>query len=188
MNILDKMAVAEKFPKAQSVQHYLFEMAGKCGAAVNPIALSHFAFDYLQKHQPKNQNNTSLARNLAYLYSCLCNEFRLMSRKKQVEQSGDFYMSKATWVKYMLGGKVKEQTKLLEKMGWLKTSIKTYSTKPYKREHFSINLGNLILLEQWAESFESEKAAKHRAERDANYESSLDWWNDDDLERKVLGL
>lgn len=173
MDYLEKLEIAEKYEKAQSVQHYLFKMANRCGAALNPISLAHFAFEYLQEHQPNN-NNTSLARNLAYLFSCLCNEFFLMSRKKQVAQSGDFYMSAATWQKYMLGGKIKKQVELLEKMDWIKCCIKTYSTKPYKREHYSINLFKLILLEPWAMSFESEKAAESRATADAIYEGFIE--------------
>jgi len=170
MDIYDKVELAEKYEKAKSIKHYLCRMTDKCGAVMNPIALAHLALEYLQTNQPNN-NNTSLARNLAYLYSCLCNEFCIMSRKKQVKESGDFYMTKATWEKYMLGGRIKEQTKLLEKMGWIKCCIKTYSTKPYKREHYSINLPYLILLAQLTSDlvFESEKAAEHRAKNDYEY-------------------
>ena len=79
-----------------------------------------------------------------------------MERKKQVSESGDFYMAKSEWKKYMLGGKIQEQTKLLEKMKWISCTIKTYSTKPYKCEQYSINLYWLILLTHLTADFDFE--------------------------------
>lgn len=164
VDIEKKLEIAQRLGKSKSILHYLCKMTDICGAVMNPIGLSHLALAYLKEHHPNN-NNTSLARSLAYLYACLCNEYRLMVRHKRVKQNDDFYMPKWKWRKYMLGGKIQEQTKMLEKMGWIDCHIKTYSTKPFKREHYSINLDMLIWLYSCIKNFESEKLAALRENR-----------------------
>ena len=135
------------------------------GAVMNPIVLAHFAFEYLQENQP-NQNNTSLARNLAYLYSCLCNEYCLMYGHKNVEENDFFYMPQWKWHdKYMLGGKVQKQVKLLEKMGWIYRDIKKFSQPPYKREFYSISIVKLIQMCANSKHFQSEKLIKYRTNK-----------------------
>lgn len=134
------------------------------GAVMNPIVLAHFAFEYLQENQP-NQNNTSLARNLAFLYSCLCNEFCLLQRYKNVEENDFFYMPQWKWRKYMLGGKIQKQVKLLEKMGWIYRDIKNFSQPPYKREFYAISIVKLIQMRVNSKNFQSEKLIEYRTSK-----------------------
>lgn len=140
---------------AKTIKHYFCKMTNIGGAVMNPISLSPLAFEYLQKNQP-NHNNTSLARNLAFLYSCLCNEYCLANRYKIVQENDFFYIPQWKWrEKYMLGGKIKEHVKLLEKMGWIYRCIKTFPSPPYKREYYAISIVNLIKLYKKSKNFQS---------------------------------
>ena len=150
---------------AKTIKQCFCKMIDIGGAVMNPIVLAHFAFEYLQENQP-NQNNTSLARNLAYLYSCLCNEFCLSYRYKNVQENDFFYMPQWKWHdKYMLGGKVQKQVKLLEKMGWIYRDIKKFSQPPYKREFYAISIVKLIQMRTNSKIFQSEKLVEYRASR-----------------------
>jgi len=166
--ILD-FAEVEKFIErgnAKTIKYYFCKMTDKGGAVMNPIVLAHFAFEYLQENQP-NQNNTSLARNLAYLYSCLCNEYCLLHRYKNVEENDFFYMPQWKWHdKYMLGGKVQRQVKLLEKMGWIYCRVDTFSKPPYKRELYAISLVKLIQMSAASKNFQSEKLIEYRENKE----------------------
>lgn len=147
---------------AKTIKRYFCKMAKIGGAVMNPIMLAHFAFEYLQENQP-NQNNTSLARNLAYLYSCLCNEYCLLYRYKNVQDDDFFYMPQWKWRdKYMIGGKVQKQVKLLEKMGWIYCQVKKFSQPPYKREFYAISIVKLIQMCANSKNFQSEKMIEHR--------------------------
>ena len=165
--ILDFTEV-EKFLEcgnAKTIKQCFCKMTNVGGAVMNPIVLAHFAFEYLQENQP-NQNNTSLARNLAYLYSCLCNEYCLLHRYKNVEENDFFYMPQWKWHdKYMLGGKVQRQVKLLEKMGWIYCRVDTFSKPPYKRELYSISLVKLIQMSAASKNFQSEKLIEYRGNK-----------------------
>lgn len=146
----------------KTIKQCFCKMTDKGGAVMNPIVLSHFAFEYLQENQP-NQNNTSLARNLAYLYSCLCNEYCLLYRYENVKENDFFYMPQWKWHdKYMLGGKVQKQVKLLEKMGWIYCRIETFSKPPYKREFYAISIVKLIQMCANCKNFQSEKLLEYR--------------------------
>lgn len=162
--VLD-FAEVEKFLErgnAKTIRQCFCKMTDKGGAVMNPIVLAHFAFEYLQEHQP-NQNNKSLARNLAYLYSCLCNEYCLSYRYKTVQENDFFYMPQWKWHdKYMLGGKVQKQVKLLEKMGWIYCCIKKFSQPPYKREFYAISIVKLIQMCANCKNFQSEKLLEYR--------------------------
>lgn len=149
---------------AKTIKQCFSKMTEIGGAVMNPIMLAHFAFEYLQENQP-NQNNTSLARNLAYLYSCLCNEYCLLYRCKNVEENDFFYMPLWKWRKYMLGGKVQKQVKLLEKMGWIYRNIKKFSQPPYKREFYAISIVNLIQMCANSKNFQSEKLIEYRTSK-----------------------
>ena len=150
---------------AKTIKQCFFNITDIGGAVMNPIVLAHFAFEYLQENQP-NQNNTSLARNLAYLYSCLCNEFCLSYRYKNVQENDFFYMPQWKWHdKYMLGGKVQKQVKLLEKMGWIYRDIKKFSQPSYKREVYAISIVKLIQMRTNSKIFQSEKLVEYRASR-----------------------
>ena len=150
---------------AKTIKQCFCKMTDIGWAVMNPIVLAHFAFEYLQENQP-NQNNTSLARNLAYLYSCLCNEFCLSYRYKNVQENDFFYMPQWKWHdKYMLGGKVQKQVKLLEKMGWIYRDIKKFSQPPYKREFYAISIVKLIQMRTNSKIFQSEKLVEYRASR-----------------------
>jgi len=63
-----------------------------------------------------------------------------MSGRKQVRDSdGEFYMTRWKWnERYYIGGKVKNQTKILEEMGWIESRIKVF-TPESRRELFRIN-------------------------------------------------
>lgn len=149
----------------KTIRQCFCKMTNKGGAVMNPIVLAHFAFEYLQENQP-NHNNTSLARNLAYLYSCLCNEFCLSYRYKNVQKNDFFYMPQWKWHdKYMLGGKVQKQVKLLEKMGWIYCDIKKFSQPPYKREFYAISIVKLIQMCANSKNFQSEKLVEYRLSR-----------------------
>lgn len=151
-----------KLGNSKTIKHYFCKMTNVGGAVMNPILLAHFAFEYLQENQP-NQNNTSLARNLAYLYSCLCNEYCLLHRYKNVQENDFFYMPQWKWHdKYMLGGKVQRQVKLLEKMGWIYCRVETFSKSPYKREFYAISLVNLVQMSKASKNFKSEKLIEFR--------------------------
>lgn len=151
-----------EYGNAKTIKQCFCKMTDIGGAVMNPIVLAHFAFDYLQENQP-NQNNTSLARNLAYLYSCLCNEYCLSYRYKNVQESDFFYMPQWKWHdKYMLGGKVQKQVKLLEKMGWIFCDIKKFSQPPYKREFYAISIVKLIQMRNNSKNFQSEKLDEYR--------------------------
>ena len=147
---------------AKTIKHCLSKMTNIGGAVLNPIVLSHFAFEWLQENQP-NQNNRGLARNLAYLYSCLCNEYRLLQRFKNVEENDFFYIPQWKWRdKYMLGEKVQAHVKLLEKMGWIHCCIKKFSQPPYKREFYAISIVNLIQMCAKRKNFQSDKLVEYR--------------------------
>ena len=150
---------------ANTIKRCFCKMTEIGGAVMNPIVLSHFAFEYLQKNQP-NQNNTGLARNLAYLYSCLCNEYCLLHRYKNVEENDFFYMPQWKWRdKYMLGGKIQKHVKQLEKMGWIHCCIKKFSQPPYKREFYAISIVKLIEMRTNSKNFKSEKLIECRTSK-----------------------
>ena len=157
----DEVEKILKHGNAKMIKQCFCKMTDIGGAVMNPIVLAHFAFEYLQENQP-NQNNTSLARNLAYLYSCLCNEYCLLYRYKNVQENDFFYMPQWKWRKYMLGGKIQKQVKLLEKMGWIHCCIKTFSQPPYKRELYAISIVKLIQMRTESKNFQSEKMIEYR--------------------------
>ena len=67
--------------------------------------------------------------------------------------------------KYMLGGKVQKQVKLLEKMGWIYRDIKKFSQPPYKREFYAISIVKLIQMRTNSKIIQSEKLVEYRASR-----------------------
>jgi len=132
-------------------------MMKHCGAALNPIGLGYIIFEYLNEKDRGNQQNIETARNTAYLYSCLCNEYRIVANYKMVKVANEFYMPAWKWNKYLIGGKVVNRVELLVEMGWITSRIETYSTKPYKRELYSIVVDKLVDLHTQISNFKSEK-------------------------------
>ena len=155
---LKVLEVAERLELAKAIKKQFCRMTKVSGAVINPIGLTHRFYELLQENRPNN-NNTSLARNLAYLYSCLCNEYCLMAKYLQVNVNDDFFcVPKWKWKKYMIGGKLQAHTKLLKEMRWIDCRIQKFSKKPFKREMYSINLVKLMMESKFVNNFQSEKA------------------------------
>jgi hypothetical protein len=91
---------------------YYFDKFSKIKSAVMlPLTFADYLFDHLEERDKGNQHNREKARNASYLFSCLCNEYRLMSYRTEVQNSDEFYMPEEKWTdKYKIGGKVKNQT------------------------------------------------------------------------------
>ena len=64
--------------------------------------------------------------------------------------------------KYMIGGKVQKQVKLLEKMGWIYYRVETFSQPPYKRECYAISIVKLYQMRSNCKNFQSEKMIEYR--------------------------
>jgi len=144
--IQDHIAIPTE--KHELIKYYFGKIGKKHGEVRQPIALTRWFYSQLQnrsvtENNREHQHDGENARNMAYLYTCLCNEYQLRATSPQTQIDDYFYMDSKVWGKYQIGGKVKNRLKDLEDMNLIKCRIKTYSQPPYKREHYFINLDRL---------------------------------------------
>lgn len=144
---LKKFEKGKRNIKPEMIKYLLLDLQHKDGAVINPIIISHAIYKYLQENNfDKNgkpcKNNREYARTYAYLYACLCNEYRIQATTKKVV---DFFITKEKWEHYMIGGTViKKGIVHLKNMGLI--SFENDLIRPFpifKPRMFNINLNAL---------------------------------------------
>lgn len=142
---IKRLKKGSRYYKHKSLLYILLQMSKKCGAVLNPIDLSHKIKEWLDKNKP-SQNNIEKARNSAYVFACLCNEFRLKVKFDKVWD--EFFMTNDLWDKYMIGRKIRQSSlNILQEMGWITATLRTIRREPIFRPYMiNIHVGALAEL------------------------------------------
>ncbi len=123
----------------EQVREMFLQIQGESGAAIKPIGLFNFFYNWLKRYDPSKMIKVK-ARNIADVYSALQNEFFLTNGCKNPHEW--FYMTQSRWDKYGLGKKaISNSVKFLQHNLLLETTLRQH---PYKAQnkvrYYKLNL------------------------------------------------
>jgi len=111
------------------------------GGAINPTAIGQRIRKYLDEHHP-SKNNKEHARNYAYLFACICNDYWLWAKSKKATE---FFFTQERLDKLNIGNTLLVKgSELLQEMGLITFSVKVLRHTPIFRVYvFNVNLEKL---------------------------------------------
>lgn len=108
----------------KKIREIMLKMQNEKGAAIKPLVLVPIFFDWLRENYPSKMNIIT-AKNMAEVFSALCNEHYIMSKCGMIK-GNEFFMAISRWKKYEIKRKAKERaTLMLKEMGLI-----SYRKKP----------------------------------------------------------
>lgn len=165
------------YQRHEEIKNELELMSKKCRTIKLPIGIAHIIYEHLQKHHP-SQNILAEARNVAYMFSCLCTEYRLMVESYKI--TDEFFMDDRKWAQYLIGPKLqKNGLAILKEMSLIDCNVRVLRCKPiFRITMININLETLRSLQSSIHASRSTKWYtrwdNYKKKCEKNYVSEID--------------